>query len=180
MVPGADRRALLEDAVHLFAGKGEAAVGAEARREGVAAEPPERRRSRPGQALLQGKVVFRQRLPVAGIAVLGSSVGQGRVRHKPDAPVSQPDQVGHRLVGARLVVHVHAGHGTVLQLAMQQQGKTILFSTHVMEQAEKLCDSIALIARGQVVLDGDLSSIKRRFGGRSMPRRKLARTSRPS
>jgi ABC-2 type transport system ATP-binding protein len=46
-------------------------------------------------------------------------------------------------------------------------GKTILFSTHVMEQAEKLCDSIALIAHGRVVLSGPLSDIKRRFGGRS-------------
>jgi ABC-2 type transport system ATP-binding protein len=49
----------------------------------------------------------------------------------------------------------------------KNRGKTILFSTHVMEQAEKLCDSIALIARGRVVLDGDLSDIKRQFGGRS-------------
>jgi ABC-2 type transport system ATP-binding protein len=49
----------------------------------------------------------------------------------------------------------------------KSRGKTILFSTHVMEQAEKLCDSIALIARGRVVLDGDLTDIKHRFGGRS-------------
>ena len=41
------------------------------------------------------------------------------------------------------------------------QGKTILFSTHVMEQAEKLCDAIGLIARGNVVLDGNLAEIKR-------------------
>jgi ABC-2 type transport system ATP-binding protein len=47
------------------------------------------------------------------------------------------------------------------------QGKTILFSTHVMEQAEKLCDAIGLIARGNVVLDGDLAEIKRSFGTRS-------------
>jgi ABC-2 type transport system ATP-binding protein len=47
------------------------------------------------------------------------------------------------------------------------QGKTILFSTHVMEQAEKLCDAIGLIARGKVVLDGDLAEIKRSFGQHS-------------
>ncbi|MDH3253934.1 MAG: ATP-binding cassette domain-containing protein, partial [Acidobacteriota bacterium] len=47
------------------------------------------------------------------------------------------------------------------------RGKTILFSTHVMEQAEKLCDAIALIAHGRVVLDGNLGEIKRGFARRS-------------
>jgi len=47
------------------------------------------------------------------------------------------------------------------------RGKTILFSTHVMEQAEKLCDAIGLIARGKVVLDGDLAEIKKSFGRNS-------------
>ena len=45
------------------------------------------------------------------------------------------------------------------------QGRTILFSTHVMEQAERLCDHIALISRGRVILEGELSEIKRRHGG---------------
>ena len=49
----------------------------------------------------------------------------------------------------------------------KQRGKTILFSTHVMEQAEKLCDAIGLIARGKVVLDGDLAEIKKSFGRHS-------------
>ena len=46
----------------------------------------------------------------------------------------------------------------------QQRGKTILFSTHIMEQAEKLCDHIALISNGRVVLEGRLAEIKQRFG----------------
>ena len=45
------------------------------------------------------------------------------------------------------------------------RGRTILFSTHVMEHAEKLCDRIALIAKGRVLLAGDLASIKRERGG---------------
>ena len=49
----------------------------------------------------------------------------------------------------------------------KSRGKTILFSTHVMEQAEKLCDAIALIARGKVVLEGSLSRIKSDFGRHS-------------
>jgi ABC-2 type transport system ATP-binding protein len=47
----------------------------------------------------------------------------------------------------------------------KQEGRTILFSTHVMEQAEKLCDHIALISRGRVILDGRLAEIKRSQGG---------------
>jgi ABC-2 type transport system ATP-binding protein len=47
----------------------------------------------------------------------------------------------------------------------KQEGRTILFSTHIMEQAEKLCDHIALLFEGRVVLDGELADIKRREGG---------------
>jgi ABC-2 type transport system ATP-binding protein len=43
-------------------------------------------------------------------------------------------------------------------------GKTILFSTHRMEQVEKLCDSICLINNGQKVLDGKVRDIKKSYG----------------
>lgn len=52
-----------------------------------------------------------------------------------------------------------------LLASYKSEGRTILFSTHVMEQAEKLCDHIALIYRGRLVLDGELADIKRRLGG---------------
>ena len=48
---------------------------------------------------------------------------------------------------------------------LKQQGKTILFCTHVMEQAEKLCDEICLIAGGRAVLQGNLKEIRRTWGG---------------
>lgn len=47
---------------------------------------------------------------------------------------------------------------------LKQQGKAIIFSTHIMEEAEKLCDSITLINRGRVILEGDLNEVKKRFG----------------
>jgi ABC-2 type transport system ATP-binding protein len=47
----------------------------------------------------------------------------------------------------------------------RSRGKTILFSTHILEQAEKLCDHICLIARGRVVLAGELRTLKRERGG---------------
>jgi ABC-2 type transport system ATP-binding protein len=49
----------------------------------------------------------------------------------------------------------------------KKAGRTILFSTHVMEQAEKLCDHVCLISKGRVVLDGELKAIKERMGGNS-------------
>ena len=45
-------------------------------------------------------------------------------------------------------------------LELKSQGKVILFSTHRMDQVEKLCDSICLIDNGRAVLAGNLRQIK--------------------
>lgn len=45
-------------------------------------------------------------------------------------------------------------------LRMRQAGGTVLFSTHVMPEAENLCDFILLINRGRCVLDGTLEEIR--------------------
>jgi len=47
---------------------------------------------------------------------------------------------------------------------MRQCGKTIIFSTHQMEQAEELCQAIAIIDRGRLVVHGDVRSVKRSTG----------------
>ena len=44
----------------------------------------------------------------------------------------------------------------------QDKGTTILFSTHLMEQAERLCERVCLISKARKVLDGDLKEMKRR------------------
>lgn len=49
-------------------------------------------------------------------------------------------------------------------LDMKKLGKTILFSTHRMDQVEKLCESICLINRGASVLQGNLKQIKAQYG----------------
>ena len=49
-------------------------------------------------------------------------------------------------------------------LELKRKGTTILFSTHVMEQAEKLCDFVCMISRGRKVLDGRIADVKSRFG----------------
>jgi ABC-2 type transport system ATP-binding protein len=43
---------------------------------------------------------------------------------------------------------------------IRRSGRTVLFSTHQMEQAEKICDAVCIIARGKKVLDGPLKDIK--------------------
>jgi ABC-2 type transport system ATP-binding protein len=48
-------------------------------------------------------------------------------------------------------------------LELKDQGKAILFSTHRMDQVEKLCDSICLINNGKAVLAGNLRQIKARY-----------------
>lgn len=49
-------------------------------------------------------------------------------------------------------------------LEFKEQGKTIILSTHVMAQVEKLCDDIILINKGKSILEGNLIEIKKSFG----------------
>jgi ABC-2 type transport system ATP-binding protein len=51
---------------------------------------------------------------------------------------------------------------------LKRRGKTVIFSTHVMENAEKMCDSVCIIARGEKVLDGSVTSVKQQHGGRNV------------
>jgi len=45
----------------------------------------------------------------------------------------------------------------------REAGKAIIFSTHVLEQAEKLCDDICLIKDGRIILHGDLDDVREQF-----------------
>jgi ABC-2 type transport system ATP-binding protein len=51
-------------------------------------------------------------------------------------------------------------------LDKKKEGVSIIFSTHLMEYAEKIVDSVAMIHSGQKVLDGSLKEIKGKFGNR--------------
>jgi ABC-2 type transport system ATP-binding protein len=74
--------------------------------------------------------------------------------HGPDLIVMDEPFSGLDPVNAVLV------EKTLLEL--KEQGKAILFSTHRMDQVEKLCDSICLINNGEAVLAGNLREIKAR------------------
>ena len=56
---------------------------------------------------------------------------------------------------------------TLVQLS--RAGTTIIFSTHQMDVAEKICDHVCIIARGRKVLDGALAEVKRQPGGTHDP-----------
>jgi len=51
-----------------------------------------------------------------------------------------------------------------IMLEMKEKGRTIVFSTHRMEQVEMICDNICLINKAERVLEGNLSQIKKQYG----------------
>lgn len=53
-------------------------------------------------------------------------------------------------------------------LEEKQKGKVIIFSTHLMDFAEKMCDHIAMIDHGKIILNGSLSEIKKKFAQKNI------------
>ena len=47
---------------------------------------------------------------------------------------------------------------------LKNDGTTVILSTHIMEQAEQMCDQIGLINKGKLVLSGNLRDVKKNFG----------------
>ncbi len=47
--------------------------------------------------------------------------------------------------------------------SMSAEGKTIIFSTHRMEQVEEICDEIVLVNKGKKILEGEVKELKQRF-----------------
>ncbi len=48
------------------------------------------------------------------------------------------------------------------------RGKTVIFSTHVMSEAEKLCDTIAIIHDGRILAEGSLAQLRQRAGAQDL------------
>ena len=59
-------------------------------------------------------------------------------------------------------INAQALKDTVVDL--KARGKTVIFSTHLMDNAERLCDSVCIIAHGDKVLDGAVADVKAAHG----------------
>jgi ABC-2 type transport system ATP-binding protein len=75
------------------------------------------------------------------------------ILHDPDVLVMDEPFSGLDPVNVRLLKEAF--------LEMQERGKTLIFSTHQMETVEELCESIAIVDRGQVVVSGHVRDVKR-------------------
>jgi sodium transport system ATP-binding protein len=50
----------------------------------------------------------------------------------------------------------------------RNRGKTVIYSTHIMSEVEKLCDTIGIIHAGRLVAEGTLAELQARFGETDM------------
>ena len=82
------------------------------------------------------------------------------VLHDPDLLILDEPFSGLDPVSSELLIE--------LVLELKAAGKTIIFSTHQMEVAERVCDDICLINRSRKVLDGSIREVKRGFGRNSI------------
>src|SRR4030095_16443165 len=80
--------------------------------------------------------------------------------HEPDLLILDEPFSGLDPVTTRLLKY--------LILAEHRRGATVLFSTHVMPQAEEICDHVVMIHRGRKVLDDPTSSILSRYDPRTI------------
>ncbi|MEZ4455012.1 MAG: ATP-binding cassette domain-containing protein [Gemmatimonadales bacterium] len=110
---------------------------------------------------------------VAGAAFLGDWTDK-KVEDLSKGMQQKVQFIGTLLHDPELVIldEPFSGLDPVNSLAMREvvveiarAGRTVLFSTHIMEQAEQMCDRVVIIAHGKKVVDGALAEVKREFGG---------------
>jgi ABC-2 type transport system ATP-binding protein len=80
----------------------------------------------------------------------------GTILHQPKLLILDEPFSGLDPINANLIKDI------IMEL--KKNGTSIIFSTHVMESAEKLCDRIFMMNQGKQVLSGSLSEIKTQFG----------------
>lgn len=82
------------------------------------------------------------------------------IMHNPDLIILDEPFSGLDPVNVNLIKNI--------MLDLQKEGKAIMFSTHQMETAQKLCSEILMINKGNKVLDGNLSEIQSQYGKNSV------------
>src|SRR5699024_57935 len=78
------------------------------------------------------------------------------ILHDPEVLIMDEPFTGLDPINVRLLKEAFA--------EMRDRGKTLIFSTHQMEQVEELCESIAIVDRGRVVVSGAVRDVKRAMG----------------
>ena len=80
------------------------------------------------------------------------------VLHDPDVMIMDEPFTGLDPINVRLLKEAF--------LTMRDRGKTLIFSTHQMETVEELCESIAIVDQGRVVVHGSVRDVRRAMGRR--------------
>jgi ABC-2 type transport system ATP-binding protein len=80
----------------------------------------------------------------------------GTIMHNPDLIILDEPFSGLDPINTQLIKDI--------LMNLRGENKSIMFSTHQLESAERLCDDILLINKGQKVLDGDIGDVKKRYG----------------
>ncbi len=106
-------------------------------------------------------------LPHQGKKISELSRGMGQIiqfvvtiTHNPDLIILDEPFAGLDPINTQLLKEI------VLEL--KEQGKTIILSTHMMNEVEEMCDRIMMIDKGHVVLYGELAKIKWRYRNNSV------------
>ena len=84
----------------------------------------------------------------------------GTILHDPDFLIFDEPFAGLDPINTNLLKEII--------LEMKNKGKVVIFSTHLMEFAEKMCDVIAMIDKGKIILNGKLSEIKEKYASRNI------------
>lgn len=62
-------------------------------------------------------------------------------------------------------------------MALRREGRTVILSTHIIENAESMCDAVCIIAHGRRILDGSVADVKTRYGAPPVERLVLVQPS---
>ncbi|HZE19134.1 MAG TPA: ABC transporter ATP-binding protein [Candidatus Angelobacter sp.] len=82
------------------------------------------------------------------------------VLHDPPVLIFDEPTSGLDVIGAREVLRIVQD--------LKTKGRTIIFSTHIMTEAERICDEIAIIERGRILAQGTVESLRQRSNQNSL------------
>jgi len=102
-----------------------------------------------GKRVVNMSTGMKQRLSVARV-----------VLHDPPVLIFDEPTAGLDVIGAREVLRIVQ--------EFRGRGRTVIFSTHIMTEAERLCDEVAIIEQGAILAQGTVEELRRRVNGASL------------